>query len=83
MGTAGETSAYPASALDAARCRDWSGAYSAYLDHDWARAGDGFRAFREAYGDDVACRVLLAKCDKFLAGPPLEEWDGTLVFDEK
>jgi adenylate cyclase len=83
LATAGETSAYPASARDAARCRDWSAAYSAYLDHDWATAGDGFRAFREAYGDDAAARMLLAKCDGFLDAPPLEEWDSALVFDEK
>ena len=83
LGTAGETSAYPASSSDAAKCRLWSGAYSAYLDRNWAQAGDGFREFREAYGDDAAARLLLAKCDGFLDAPPLEEWDSALVFDEK
>jgi len=83
LGTLGKSSAYPASARDAARCRRWSGAYSAYLEGDWARAGCGFRAFREAYGADAACRMLLAKCDTFLDEPPLVDWDSALVFDEK
>jgi adenylate cyclase len=83
LGTAGETSAYPASARDAAQCRSWGGAYSAYLDRDWARAGDEFRVFLATYGDDAASRMLLAKCERFLGEPPPAEWDGALVFEEK
>jgi len=61
----------------------WSGAYSAYLDRDWARAGERCRAFRATYGDDEASRTLLAKCDRFLTEPPLTEWDRALVFENK
>jgi hypothetical protein len=83
LGTAGETSAYPASARDAAQCRGWGGAYSTYLDRDWARAGHEFRVFLATYGDDAASRMLLAKCERFLDEPPPAEWDGALVFEDK
>jgi adenylate cyclase len=83
LGTLGTSSAYHASAHDAARCRDWADAYAAYLDRDWARAGSRFRAFRGAYGDDAASRMLLAKCDSFIDEPPLDQRDTVLVFEDK
>ena len=83
LGTAGEASAYPASARDAARCRDWTGPYSAYLNRDWERAGVGFQAFLETYGHDAASRMLLAKCDLFRDAPTLEGGDAALIFEEK
>jgi adenylate cyclase len=83
LGTAGQASAYPASARDEARCRAWTGPYSAYLDQDWKRAGVKFREFLEAYGEDAASRMLLAKCEMFRDEPPLEVRDAALVFEEK
>jgi adenylate cyclase len=83
LGTVGRTSVYPASASEAARCRLWSGAYSAYLDRNWAQASEQCRAFLQTYGEDAASRMLLAKCDSFLVEPPLEEWDSALVFENK
>jgi hypothetical protein len=83
LGTVGETSAYPASARDTARCRDWVEAYSAYHDRDRVRARDALRAFLAAYGDDTACQTLLARCESFLATSPAAAWDAPLVFADK
>ena len=76
LGTVGKPSAYPASPRDTARCRDWADAYSAYLDRNWIGASDRLRAFLAAYGDDAACRMLLARCESFLTAPPPAAWDG-------
>jgi len=53
------------------------------LDRNWAQAGERCLAFLQTYGEDAASRMLLAKCNRFLAEPPLGECDSAFVFEDK
>lgn len=83
LGTLDKADAFPISARDSTRLRDWMDAYSAYIDRSWVRARDRFRAFLTVHGEDAAGRMLLARCQSFISDPPPAEWDGALVFEDK
>jgi len=83
VGMLDAAASFPMSTRDRRRMQDWLEAYAAYLDRRWSRAGDGFRAFLAAYGDDTAGRLLLAQCESFITAPPAAGEESLLVFNEK
>jgi adenylate cyclase len=72
---------HAATADDLLRVAGWREAYVAYVDGDWARAAEAFRAHHRRYPDDLACRLLLDRTQLNAADP--ERADFALHFSEK
>lgn len=58
-------------------------ALAAYEARCWRRASEGFSALVSEYGDDQSSRFYLRSCERYLAHPPDEPWDGVVHMDEK
>ena len=62
---------------------DSEGARAAYVDGRFDAALGGFRAAAAMREEDAACRVFIARCEKFLKDGAPAGWDGTWYMDQK
>jgi adenylate cyclase len=58
-------------------------AFDLYLARKFAEASDKLRENLAARKDDVAAKVLLARCAELIANPPDADWDGSQKMTEK
>ncbi|WP_289295131.1 adenylate/guanylate cyclase domain-containing protein [uncultured Reyranella sp.] len=61
----------------------WEAARAAYVDGRFDAALGGFRAAAAMREEDAACRVFIARCEKFLKDGAPAGWDGTWYMDQK
>lgn len=72
---------HAASPEDLARVARWREAFSAYVDGDWSRAAELFRAYLAVHSNDEAGRLLMARAAANAADPDRAEF--AIQFAEK
>jgi adenylate cyclase len=72
-----------ASAAAVARCCEWRQAIETYRNRQWGEAHDRFRHFAACCPADRAAALYAERCSRFLAVPPLDDWDGAEHYDTK
>jgi adenylate cyclase len=73
----------PDAAALRARGEAWDRARARYLARDFDGAAAAFGTLAEEDPDDGPARTLAARCRRFLAEPPGEDWDGVSEMTEK
>ncbi len=58
-------------------------AFQAYVDRDFGRARRLWAQASDLVGGDVACRVMMARCEEYEQAPPPEDWNGVYVATSK
>jgi len=71
MGKAGETTAAEREAA-----RRHTEAFELYLTRKWSDAATRLRAILGARPDDTPAKILLERCERWIAAPPGDDWDG-------
>jgi len=61
----------------------WEEAFKAYEDRDFKGAKKIFGDIYREDGEDAAAKLYIERCEKFIASPPPEEWDGVDNLTEK
>jgi len=61
----------------------WDTAYSHYRQRDFGEAKTRFEDLRLLRPDDVATAKLLDRCERFVAAPPADDWDGSVALESK
>jgi adenylate cyclase len=61
----------------------WADMLDAYDRRDWFGAMRRLKAYRAVAPDDPVAAIYMERCERFLATPPPESWDGVAVYDEK
>ena len=65
------------------RVEAWNAAVELYIAGDFAAALPTFEAHAAVFPDDEPARQKVEACKRFIALPPQETWDGTLVMGVK
>ena len=58
-------------------------ALDAYLSRDFAAARESYREVLVLRPEDSVAKVLLERCERYLADPPPDDWNGVHVAREK
>jgi adenylate cyclase len=66
-----------------ARCARFAEALAAYRARAWKEAQALFQALRESHEDDGPSRFYLRLCERHLADPPPEPWNGVVQMEAK
>lgn len=62
---------------------EWDCALRACESRNFAQALDLFRRVEQQLPDDPVVRLRIARCGKYLAAPPGEDWDGVEALTSK
>ena len=57
-------------------CNEFKIAFAAYLNKDWATGIQLFEKIAQQHPEDLATKIHLGRCQKFLINPPDPTWDG-------
>jgi|GEM_PF-222968 len=57
-------------------CNEFKVAFAIYLNKDWAAGVQLFKKIAEQHPEDLATKIHLDRCQKFLINPPDPTWDG-------
>jgi adenylate cyclase len=61
----------------------WEGAFNAYESRDFKSAEKLFNNIYQTDSEDSTAKLYVDRCAKFIAAPPLKEWDGVDYLTEK